>query len=238
MSYIYPIAGGVGAAAGMGAAYYRRWRRSRRPRRAKTTRGKLYRMQRKLNKISPELKLHDAAFASIGVNTTGAIYIVPTINQGDESLERIGLKISVSSLQFKYVINSTGGGDQQLARVIIFTDSMTSGDANVPTVGASDTDTDLLESLNIYALPNHETKARYRILYDKTHRLSDTEGKEIAYANYYKKFKSGKKMFFTGTADAQSSMGRGCIYVAVLGNISSAASDPELNGTFRMRFYG
>jgi len=195
---------------------------------------RIKKVERKLNTIMPEKKLYDQTMTTVSLVNTGVVTLIgPNLAQGDQSINREGLKINLKSLDVKMFAASGGAGDLQLCRVIFFMDKSCNGDNNLPTIAGDDES--YLESTSVIAHKKHENIGRWITLYDKIFRLSDTQGVETKVMSFYKSWKTKKMIHYTGTTAAQASMGPNCIYCITLSN--AATTVPLLTAEIRARFY-
>lgn len=119
-----------------------------------------------------ELKFHDLDVVDSTVGNSGVILIdsCNEIAQGTGESQRIGRKVSVRSIQFRYTIRLlpstvvTEGEDT--IRIIIFQDRQANG--------AVTTVLSVLETADFNSFKNLSNSNRFRILMDRTHALNAT----------------------------------------------------------------
>ncbi len=214
----HAIAGGLA-----GYKYYR----STRDRDAKLTAKKLaVRNSQKIRNIQRgalhELKTHDVAETGT-ISTSGEIILLSGMGQGDTSLTRDGLQIMPRNLQFKIrlVMNSSATASQ--VRFMIFKDKENQG--VLPTIAA------LLEADTTMDFTEHDTRPRFQILRDINFNLSINSDR-ILFMKGFIKLKG--KMWFSGTAGTQTSIGKNSLYLYIVSN--EATNTPTHTCRFRMRF--
>jgi len=165
-------------------------RRYRQPRKKRMTRKvkprtkvdkSLSRRIRKLEK-APELKYH-TYISTLTPTASGIAYsLISSIPDGDNYNERIGNQIISKrlSMQYRLIFDPQDGVASQI-RCICGWDTQVNGTAPFTLfTGTSPTASDLSNALfddragmpNIMAHYNENTKARYKILYDKTHTVN------------------------------------------------------------------
>lgn len=142
---------------------------------AKKPRGEYRRKYSKVPKVpAVELKFHDVDVddAIIAANGTIAAASVLTIAQGDTEVQRIGRKITIRKIQWRYNIKliqqtvSSATGD--IVRVVLYQDRQTNGAAAAVT--------DIMESDNYQSFLNLANSDRFFILHDKTFEVNATAG--------------------------------------------------------------
>lgn len=118
----------------------------------------------------PELKFHDVAVDDASIALGGVIQNSGTVNiiaQGITETTRIGRKVTVRKILWKYTVTLLGGstvGSTEVIRVILYVDHQT----NKATAAAGD----LIETDDYDAFRNLGNGARFTILHDKTHALN------------------------------------------------------------------
>lgn len=130
-----------------------------------------------------ELKFHDVDLDDALVATGGTV--TPTVNiivQGIAENQRIGRKVTIRKIQWKYDIdlpaqsNAADITQGDIVRVIMYIDKQTNG--------ATATVTNILESADYQAYRNLTNVGRFRIVLDKTHsinrRVAFTDGTNTA----------------------------------------------------------
>lgn len=193
---------------------------------------RLSRIERKLK--AAEMKTKDTS-VSTAVTTIGSVQCLNLIAQGDESVQREGLKINAVKLWgfLRYNNNkddSVSGG--QHIRTIIFMDR----DCN----GALPAVSDVLESASAVALPKHENRNRFKILYDRNVHMIERVSGLTSY--YYRKIfirfpKKGQTIYYDGTTAAIASNTRNALFVLFIAT-GDGINDPAVVGDLRLRYYG
>lgn len=121
-----------------------------------------------------EKKFYDTSFSLTDPTTTGSILLssVNTVPQGTGESARIGRKITLRAVNFRFVCQlpntSTPSATDDGLRVIVYHDKQCNGTAA--------TVTDLLETADFLSFNNLANKDRFKILSDKIVDLSSTCG--------------------------------------------------------------
>lgn len=208
---------------------YNKWKASRR-------RPNPYKMQRQITRLKriakgTELKTHDYS-VTMNSNTTGLVEMMTAIAQGDTSLTREGLRIAPVRMYGKFIIyaNDAQTNETETVRVMIIKDHMQTG--TVPAINS-----DILESVDVLALKEHDSKPRYTILLDQIYNVTkEGSGNGISrrIVKINKKLKG--KTYYTGTTAAQGNQGKNNYYFVTL-STDAGANPPYLEGNIRIRFY-
>lgn len=174
-----------------------------------------------------EWKTHDVAGGG-NMTTAGTIELLTGIQQGDTSLTREGLKIRLQSLFVQGIVNTNSSLDSSChGRLIIFFDTQQHGTAPVVT--------DVLETADELALPEHENQNRFIIVKDKhfviTPQISGSAASR--FFKIYRKFK-GRRIFYIGTGAAAANMGKGQLYALYISG--QGTYPPVLDFEARVRF--
>lgn len=186
---------------------------------------KIRTLQRKVRQLDKQVEINTHDAGDTGTQgTTGAIYPLSQIAQGDASVEREGLQISPVHLQYKIaaLANTTLS---QYIRFIFFVDTQNHG--VYPTVA------DLLESDSSFSWPEHNTRPRFQILRDICIPLSVTS-KPTVFKKGIIKFKSGFKIWYNGGTAAEVSNGKNSLFCYVVS--SDNVNQPTSNFYTRLRF--
>lgn len=131
---------------------------------------------------SQELKFHDLDIDDASITINGSI-IEPsclTIPQGTTESERIGRRVTVKNIHWKYNITfpaiATASAPEALTvRVIVYLDKQTNG--------AAATITGILETDNYQSFNNLSNTSRFRILMDRVHTIRVSGGAGDGAAN-------------------------------------------------------
>ncbi len=138
---------------------------------------------RKLNKrvsaleASKERKIIDTQLTAQVSNTTPSLVELTNLAQGLTDTTRIGNKIMLSGLQFRYLAKDTV---QNSVRVMIVQDKQTNG----AIFAAADVLADVTAIDNVASLRNRDESLRFRVLYDRVHLISLT-GKDSVYVSKF-----------------------------------------------------
>jgi len=191
---------------------------------------RLARLEKKIK--ASELKTHDVTVDQ-SVDMTGSVLHLTGIAQGDQSLNREGLKINLTKLYGNIQVygNETDTNDQ-LIRVMIVNDK--DCDGALPVIS------DILESVHTYSLKKHEERHRYRIMFDKTFTLPLAEGggRKYKYLKVSTKLpKKGLTIFYDGTGSAIADANSNNLFLVLLA-ADNGTNHPYITSRWRMRFYG
>ncbi len=174
-----------------------------------------------------ELNTHDFLL-STAPTTTGLISLISGMAQGDTSLTREGLKIQPKHLEWKFQINqhatSTAVPKHTAVRIIIFRDVDQQG--IIPTVAM------LLEADTITAMPEHDTRPRFKILRDMTFILSGA-GQIASFSKGIIKFGKSAQIWYQGSAASIANMGKNNLFMYT---VSDDANAPPVALQLRLRF--
>lgn len=185
--------------------------------------------------VNAERKYHDYT-TGINPDTTAQLVQLTDIDQGDSKELRNGDSIAIKSLQIDYEIKFDADVPLEAVRVIIFREN-DNGEGAIPT------SSQLLESDAVKAFRNKDFPKKFKVLYDKYH--SCDTSKLLVHRNYFKKFKMMKDRKGNPTRSAHitwsgvngTDIGRGHLYLLVVGNQPTANTTSEFYLNSRVRFY-
>ena len=165
------------------------------------------------------------------INTTGAQTLLNALAPGSGASQRIGMKVSIRSVQFRlfpYAMNGTG--HDQFARLCIFLDRQSNG-AN-PTLASH------LSANNILAQRSLVERKRFKIIWDKTRVLnaSGESGTAVVYTGYIKFRRPILVEFNSGVAGTISDIASNSMYLYTVGSIAAGATAGAVEGTVRIRY--
>lgn len=174
-----------------------------------------------------ELKTFDAT-RTTSPTTTGGVQNLNVMGQGDTSLQRDGLQIKPKHLTWKIRIkNNASASTGTFVRMILFTDREGQG--------SYATATDLLESDDIDAWPEHNTRPRFKIHKSIVYRVEPaTSSPHAIYDKGIIKFPKNYKMWYNGSAAAEASVGKNALYVYLVSD--QATNSPAIEFNSRLRF--
>lgn len=148
----------------------------------------LYAVERKVDKIirrfKPEVKKADTnLIGSVATGLTNQCFPLMLIPEGLGSLNRIGLRINGISLHMKYSIRMVNTYVTSNVRVVVFIDKKTESgvQASFDQIFTGSTVPTLL-----YSGKDVSSADRFRILYDRTHNLSDANNPNPRVEKYLK----------------------------------------------------
>ncbi len=188
-----------------------------------------------------ELKFHDLDIndASVAANGTIAEDSVLTIAQGTTESERIGRKVIVKSISWRWnlllsVATSSANVDETV-RLILYQDKQTNG--------ATATVTGILETDDYQSFNNLSNKSRFRTLMDRTYDLNATVGAGDGTTNTFGNWQVNDSVFLnvnipieydnSATTGAITTMRSNNIGVLILSKDGALA---VMDGKMRIRF--
>lgn len=186
--------------------------------------------------IAPELKFNDGPFTT-DATTTGAIIALNQMAAGDTALLRDGNKIIMKTIQLRFFMQLEASTTNAIVRMFIVYDRNSNlGNPSIATAGTGPLDTITIQSLRQVA-----TVSRFKVLWDQVYTLNqqnDTATSlQIIHDEVFVKIPADcqKTAFADGVAGAPISGG---LYLMYFSNIAAGATDVDVNGQFRLRFWG
>lgn len=142
-----------------------------------------YRHRTMYKRAGVELKAVDTTVSHVPSSTSGTITSsVNVVAQGSGEDERVGRKINIKALHFRYrltlpLVNASATEpDSDLVRVIFFVDRQTNGTAA--------TVTDVLESADVHSYCNLSNQGRFAIIWDRVDILTAVATTKVG-ADYF-----------------------------------------------------
>jgi len=173
-----------------------------------------------------EMKTHDL-FNNTAGSTTGVIFGLSLIAQGDTSLSREGLQIKPKNMQYRFRITQNTGATTSFVRIMIFRDKDQTG-VSLPTV------TQLMESDSVDSFTEHDTRPRFTILRDMVIPMSINGASRVHFIKGMINLGKRSKIWYLGTAASQGSQGKNNLYCYVVS--SEAVQTVNLSLNFRLRY--
>lgn len=188
-----------------------------------------------------EVKWHDGNFDLALVQSSGHIDTPqwPLIAQAVTESARIGRKVTVTSINFRYILENVGVLDssvtqsQDIVRIIVYLDKQANG--------AIATVTDLLETASVLSFRNLHNVDRFQFLMDRTHDVKNGSaagnsstsdyGRSLSSFTWFKK--CSVPLEYTGTAGLLSEMTSNNVGAMVISEINSATT---LSSQYRLRY--
>lgn len=186
--------------------------------------------------IGQELKFNDVTF-NTDASTTGTVVALNHMAAGDTALTRDGNKIRMKSIQLKWTSELESLAQNAVVRVMIVYDRQPN--AAAPSIATAATGP--LESISVNALRRVDTVTRFKVLYDNTYSLNntnDTAGAfQIRFDECFVKIPEDCQLasFVDGNAGAPSTGG---LYLMYMSTVASGATDVSMDGRARLRFWG
>lgn len=186
--------------------------------------------------IAPELKFNDGPFTT-DATTTGAIIALNQMAAGDTALLRDGNKIVMKSIQLRFFLQLEASTVNAIVRMFIVYDKQSNlGNPSIATAGTGPLDTITVQSLRQVA-----TVSRFKVLWDQVYTLNQQNDTitnlQIVHDEIFIKIPSDcqKTSFADGIAAAPITGG---LYLMYFSNLAAGAADVDVNGQFRLRFWG
>ncbi len=182
---------------------------------------------RKVNKLArrvkPEQKIHDITATGIAPTIAGIVTSFVAIAQGDTETTRDGLSIRPFFLEFRYLLFKHATPTSTAVRILIVRD-------NRQVESTSPSVLDVMLQAQPHSAYSRVNPKRFTILYSKLIMLNDVNRLSIA-QTVTKKLNF--PMRYVGAAN--TTITRNGIFLVTMSN-ASAAQEPSLNFTMRLRF--
>lgn len=183
-----------------------------------------------------ELKTCDTGTpAVVSIPSAGAIILLNGIGQGTDYTQRIGRKVQLKSILFRFDIlqKTQSAPDGDTARVMLIYDCQTN--AAAPVVG------DILQTVNYLSPMNLNNRDRFKVLYDKFIPLNPMQTVTNPYGTPLRKnFKVFKKlkeeMIFGNTSNTVADITTGAIFLLVISQMGGGSSATNMYYNSRIRF--
>ncbi len=134
--------------------------------------------------LNVEHKTIDSAAIFQTVSASGFIIPLTNTQQGTTSVSRDGDQIKVTSIYWKYWLSFNTAASFSFVRCMLIQDKQT----NSAQFTAADVLNDVSSgNVAIVSPLNLDNKYRFKVLYDKVHKLNDNSGNLIQYKELYKK---------------------------------------------------
>lgn len=196
-------------------------------------------LRRTLNNAA-EKKLCDIG-PNQAFNTTGFPLLLLAVSAGTDDNARIGRKINLQSISFRWNFEAGFTGQPEQVRILIVQDLQSNGVA--PTLVA------VLAQPNTISPYNMDTRQRFKILFDHTeqyHNIINSAG--VPPGNFstpgfldpkhrdkmYKKLNNSVE--YTGTGGTVASIVTGAVYLFTVGNFGAGPANPTAFGVSRITF--
>lgn len=170
----------------------------------------------------PEKKFFDVAIAGTAITSAGVIFPINQIPQGILSNNRIGAQVATSSTYYNYVLTLGTTPLPCSVRIILFWDREPNAASPSPTA--------LLIAALTTAPMNLLNRNRFVILDDDRDTLSPN-GDQIRFMTGNRKIDQ-----LSTFQDATGIPNTGGLFLLVLSDQSTAANQPIINATYRVRF--
>jgi len=186
--------------------------------------------------LAPEKKYNDVTF-NADATTTGSIVALNQMAAGDTALLRDGNKILMKSIQLRFTTELESLAQNAVCRFMIVYDKQTN--LVNPTIAGAGTGP--LDSIAPTSLRQIATTSRFKILKDMTFAINSTSNTagalQIQYHDAYVKIPNDCQFcqFADGAAGAPNSGG---LYLMFFSNIAAGATDVNVVGQARLRFFG
>lgn len=179
-----------------------------------------------LSMLNVEYKCHDVSFNNTAVTQTAIITQLTNVPQGDSSQSRDGSQLKITRNVLRYSICGGAVADT-LVRCMLVHDKQTNG--------AIYAIADLLQDSSVIDIINSplnlDNKYRFRVLYDKVHKLSNASQNAIAVS---KVLNLSQRIRFDGTDTSITDLTSSSLSFVMCSN--QGASPPNLALFNRLRF--
>lgn len=199
--------------------------------RPKTLKGKVARLESKVKNLVKdvdkiEAKNQDAAIAATTFNWTGTLSNLVNIGQGVGVGQRNGDEIQWAGVDFRYHVYQTNASIVTMVRVILLMDF------NNQLTNTSDFLSSTGGALACMSLFNRQNRAKFKVLYDKTHVLDQYDtAQSYVHVNIPAKKLKGTTEFQTGTSTVSKNM----LKILYISNIS-VTTLPTIEYNMRLYF--
>jgi len=166
-------------------------------------------------------------------STTGQVVLLNGMAQGTSASTRIGRKILMKSLEWKFRLLVEAGATTNLIRYAIVVDHQSNGAA--PAI------TDIYDSVNPTALRNISNKARFTVLYDSGlitmigNTTTVAVGLEQLGSEGYKRINIPVQ-YNVGTAGTVGDIQTNGLFLITMGSTGAGSADANATGTLRVRY--
>lgn len=174
--------------------------------------------------VNVEYKNKDVSIGATP-DTSGVTELMSGLSMGDGEDQRDGDQIKLTSIRIKGAVAINSSANNSIARMMLICDRHCNG--VLPGV------TDILQSATYYDFPNRDNKRRFWIMWDKSWNLT-TDGREIVPFEYYRAFKKGLKVRYTGTAGTITGAKENNLFLLYIS--SEATNTPSIDGKWRIRY--
>lgn len=163
------------------------------------------------NMVNVEYKNHDVEqTTAVNSNTSGSIYELNWVNQGDGTETRDGSMFRMKSLELRYLLSNTGTSNI-VARVMIICNT----DGSEPSLGG------ILDQTTqpVISPRNLDNRSRYICLYDKLHSLSPS-GQDTLARKVFKPL--DMKVLITGATASTSNVEKNGLYLVIMADTTGS----------------
>lgn len=186
--------------------------------------------------LAPELKFNDGPFTT-DATTTGAIIALNQMAAGDTALLRDGNKIRMKSIQLRFFLNLEAATTNAIVRMFIVYDRQSNlANPSIATAGTGPLDTITIQSLRQVA-----TVSRFKVLWDHVYVLNQQNDTvtclQIVNDEIFLKIPEDCQLT-TFADNTQAAPISGGLYLMYFSNLAAGAADVDVNGQFRLRFWG
>lgn len=191
----------------------------------KTLKGKVARLESKVKNLvkdvdAIEAKNQDAAIAATTFNWTGTLSSLVNIGQGSGVGQRNGDEIQWAGVDFRYHLYQSTTNIITMARVILLIDFQNQLTAT------SDLLSNTGGALACMSMFNRQNRARFKVLYDKTHVLDQYDtAQTYVHVNIPAKKLKGTTEFQTNTSTVTKNM----LKILYISNINATLPTIEYN---------
>lgn len=163
-----------------------------------------------------------------------ASFIQPITNciQGTTAQTRDGAQIKVTSLYWRYGFHLPAGSTQPTyVRCMIVKDKQTNGSIYFTSDILADSSTPARQVFSPLKLDN---KFRFRVLYDKVHKICPNSNQAITYNDVYKKLEL--KLRYDGNTGLISDLASDSLSLLIISDQNGAGTSPFMESVMRVRY--
>lgn len=201
--------------------------KKRKFKKASGLKNRVKKLEKKVKSIE---KKYRPTIGTTALTTAGTLVPLSNMAQGDQAINREGIKITLDQLYGKFLLtgNTIKDTGPSVVRLIILYDKEMHG--TYPTT------LNILETANVLSQFNHVNRQRFRIIYDHVM----TVGNDVDAYGYTHVWKYRSKLkgevSYLGTSDTEGSQGANNIYMLVLTN--EATNPPSIAYNLMLRYWG
>jgi len=184
----------------------------------------------------PELKYRDESASGVSIDESGISALFNGMEQGAANQRRIGQKIQMRSINFKYWITATGTTVASMVRIMVVLDMQPNG--------AQATPADVLEdpavNFNIVSSLQMANSARFRVLWDKRYKIVGTStivtSEYLCFDETFQKLNHPVEYSDTSAGDITDII-TGALFFLAFSTSATGANQPLITWWGRVRYH-